>query len=273
MAKLSETITSRTATDEQILDFLADRFPGVRAGLDSPSEDYIIPIFELAVNSGGWEKVGKQVEKTTLLAFWRDALDLAHLRQLDIAKPVKKVEIIPASANAFDALEEEDSTEIAMSKPSEAESEGEQDEWNFLFKAAPLDEDWNDMLDGSDIASSMTSSDSEDSVPAAPPTPPVDMNEVLAAKEDFLKHFGYLRLPKIPHTNRDLDILLQDEDVWSFSAAERLRVFEFVAMHAKEDIDEDSIEEFESLEKRHALLRASYAEVKDNVGLSRGIRQ
>ena len=119
--------------------------------------------------------------------------------------------------------------------------------------------------EGSDVSSIAESSDSAKTGPEAPPTPLPDMNKVLAAKADFLKHFGYLNLPKIPNTNRNLDVLLHDEDVWSFSAQERSRVFEFVAMHAKEDIDEDSIEEFESLEKRHALLRASYAEVKDNV--------
>lgn len=121
---------------------------------------------------------------------------------------------------------------------------------------------------------------SEDDLVGRPPTdsesdpeledaaPPLTAREALEQQELFLTYFGLKTLPSIPKTQRDVSILLEDGDVWSFSREERRALSRMIEGEAKRCLDEESIAEFESLTALHEEARTKFEEATDNVRVS-----
>ena len=261
MKRVSANITMRTATESQIMDFLESRYPDVKASVCHPP-DFVNVLYEHSSDTAGWSTVGKSSSGGSIWSFWVNALDLQHLRSLD-ARPITiKPNPIATVVNRFEQLTVDEGEHLASSPEEDQDEEEEGDMSSFLF-ARPKIESWEDMSDSDSATGSNTTEESIITPPEVIAAPSVD--EVIQQKALFLEYFNLSSIPRIPMTDRKLDVLLTDGDVWSFSKEERQRVADSVSGQAKADIDEDSLALFESLAKRHEVARKQHAEARDNV--------
>jgi len=266
-------ITSSSADDDEIMAFLRDRHPELCESIGSPP-DFAYMLYEHAADTSGWETVGKVSGNVSEWSFWRKSLDLEHLRYLE-NKPLEvKPQQIAAPHNAFQALTiETDEPSISASDDGSESSDEDRDRsYDFMFHA-PIVDDWAEETD-SDASSANGAVIMPDAkLIDVPPTQPLrSAAVVIQDKKAFLEYFDLKQIPKVPTTSRKLSVLLDDNDAWDFSAEERLLVADYAARNAKDELDEEMLERFEVLAKRHEEARRGYAEAKDNVSSLRPIQ-
>ncbi|KAG8998674.1 hypothetical protein FRB90_012253 [Tulasnella sp. 427] len=98
----------------------------------------------------------------------------------------------------------------------------------------------------------------------------VDPDEDGSEPEDWLTQItGYFAelningIPPIPQTNRPVDQLLQDSDVWSMTKAERQKLYSLWSNELREFARESQKAEFAQLKARHAEAQATWSDIKD----------
>lgn len=91
----------------------------------------------------------------------------------------------------------------------------------------------------------------------------------LIRRREFVTHFlsrhGFNAVPAIPQTNRPLESLLEDPNVWNMSLLERESLYDTWYMAASELIRQTQVEDFEKSKKTHDDALKKFQELKDQV--------
>ena len=269
MKALIKEVTRTKSTDQQIMDYLEAVYPVLGDQLEAPSA--WIRLLMRHMMTGEWRVAGQDNRPSSIWSFWKTGLDLAHLEALHAEttrKPVKVEAPVSVQANRFDALNSEDGAntddETVVEESSNSDTSENEDDQVWAFALANRNRQF------APPASVDSDSDDQDSVSEVdtPPTPltPYQLDEeALEDRATFLSHFGMAELPKVPTTNRSIEELLDDGDAWRFSKGERVKLAIYLETHAKQDLDENLIAEFERLVEKFQEARQNMADVKDNV--------
>ncbi|RXK38429.1 hypothetical protein M231_04338 [Tremella mesenterica] len=268
MKRVSENITRSDATEEQIRHYLQQDHPALFASINNPPA-YVRALYINSADLDGWSTAGRKRTSQSLWAFWQAGLDLDHLRTLNAPPAKKTFDNKPIPTNRFDELSVADST----SEPSESEAivpQSEEDaRWSFFY-TPPDVEHWDDFdssqsdfeADLSDVSSLL---EIDDTVLTEVEDTYLTEAQALGDKDAFLEFFTLTELPTIPTGTRPMDALLQSTDCWGFSYEERTRLADWLGRRAKNDIDEEALEEFQSLTRRHEDARKRQDEARDNI--------
>jgi hypothetical protein len=81
----------------------------------------------------------------------------------------------------------------------------------------------------------------------------------------FLARFKLNRLPFIPTTTRSLDDLLAKDHVWTFSKDERAKVSEYIALQAKEELEDHALAPFRKLVEAYEVARKDFEQARQEV--------
>lgn len=274
MQKLSLSITRRQATDAEISNHLTIHFPEFQACLDEPTA-WISVVYEYTSDTSGWQNVGGGEAVSSMWRFWKDGHDLQHLRTL-ATKPRKAVPApVATTVNQFAALQIEDdqsSNDSAEADDAPVPVGSASDMWSFMF-VKPDIESWEEasITDRGSVSDTETDASDNFTRPGqhdSNTTRQTSISDAVQDGESFCSFFGFGTLPAIPQTDRDLDVLLADGDIWSFSMEERRRVAEFITAQAKADVDEESLALFEMLTRKHAEARRAHEEAVANVSIA-----
>lgn len=280
-----------TLSSERLLAYMEALYPRIKGALYAPPP-FVGELF--AVEHGGcaWKRAGKKSKKGqpyTLWDFWKEGVDLRHLEglraQVQRPEPIDKDPRAPVSRFDLSAPEPtiktagSQSTKSKHAKVAAAEDADDLELINagygHLLEMADISDDFiaeegarDSDTSGDDlIGRPPTDAESEDELYDPLPPPPT-AREALEQQEMFLAFFKLKTLPSIPTTKRDVPALLEDGDVWSFSRKERYAIARLIEGEAKRCLDEESIDEFQSLTAQHAEARTKFEEATDNVRVS-----
>ncbi|KAF8599525.1 P-loop containing nucleoside triphosphate hydrolase protein, partial [Ceratobasidium sp. AG-I] len=89
----------------------------------------------------------------------------------------------------------------------------------------------------------------------------VDQHRAFVA--EFMFQQGVGRIPTIPETNRALDELLADPNVWNMSLIERKTLHDVWYTAASQSIRQTQVEDFENLRQKHKDARRNFEEIKE----------
>lgn len=76
---------------------------------------------------------------------------------------------------------------------------------------------------------------------------------------------GVEEVPPIPETNRPVEELFEDEDVWNMSLSERESLYNAWYIAASEAIRHWQVKEFENLRGQHAEALKKFQQIQDQV--------
>jgi hypothetical protein len=213
----------------------------------------------------------------SLWSFWKAGLDHDHLRALHRHEP--KPSLTSAKEEPFDELSNRFATLIVDDAESDGDDKSSPDTSVSHTMTEKSDQVWTFGLDSgtqrfASPSSAGSDTDDDDSDPSeadTPPTPPSsheDDDHTLEDVQLFLHRFGMPQLPKIPQSDRSVEELLADGDVWLFSMKEREKIAKYVEKHAKQDLDQVLVAEFGSLREEFQECRQEWKDLADIVSRS-----
>ncbi|KAG8914739.1 hypothetical protein FRC00_011180 [Tulasnella sp. 408] len=98
--------------------------------------------------------------------------------------------------------------------------------------------------------------------------PTMDRATWTNARETFFEEIcGSRAIPSCPTTNRNINQLLQDPQMWSMSKAERDRLNAHLNQGMLEGSQQEQLEEFERLKERHREANVEWKEIQDKTKL------
>lgn len=93
--------------------------------------------------------------------------------------------------------------------------------------------------------------------------------DLIARHRDFvsqyLYQYGVDEIPAIPETNRPVEALLEDTNVWGMSVPEREALYNVWYMAASEAIRQSQVDDFENLHHKHTKALKRFQEMQDQV--------
>ncbi|KAF8696564.1 P-loop containing nucleoside triphosphate hydrolase protein, partial [Rhizoctonia solani] len=102
---------------------------------------------------------------------------------------------------------------------------------------------------------------------------PINLNEdseehdIVSKHQEFVSQYlyqhGIEEIPPIPETDRPVEELINDSQVWKMSVSERQTLYNTWYMVASDFIRESQVEHFESLRRNHANALKRYQEIQD----------
>ena len=106
--------------------------------------------------------------------------------------------------------------------------------------------------------------------PSSPePSPVVEVETRPSYVNDaagFFEALGEDGIPAVPLSDRALEELLEDGDVWNMSRYERQLLHEYWIEQARTQMQKNQQDEFERLRKMHGSKVQEYSEIKEQVG-------
>lgn len=246
---------------------------------------------------GDWRVAGRggrvQDADTSLYAHWLAGRDIefierAHTSPLHTeAETPNAQSAAPISSNRYDYLasapdtnvEEDvlDSARVTVTAPrGEDELDADDDE-----EVLPPEETWMHVVvedsepDALESAPESPIRVSTGETPDVLPPQPTDHGTTIIQPTDFrnvadfFQACGHPSIPSIPHHDRPLTALLDEdfEDVWAYSKAERQRFHSFIESEVRVLLQRTRTMEFERLRQRHRDVVTKYNEGKDEVSL------
>ncbi|KAH9839366.1 P-loop containing nucleoside triphosphate hydrolase protein, partial [Rhodofomes roseus] len=244
---------------------------------------------------GGWRVTGRgghdEDVDTSLYAHWLagrdiDFLERAHISLLRTQAEVYGVErsTVPVSSNRYDYLAsapdsnlEEDTFELTseVAAPRDESHPDSDDD----VEAAPPEEAWMHVVvedSGPDVLESESTARDNTSQPPDVAQPraaqPASLDDATSIRptdfrnlEDFFLACGHPGIPSVPHHDRPLHTLLEEdyEDVWAYSRSERQRFHAFIEKEVRMTLQSTRVMEFERLRQRHRDASTKYNEGKD----------
>ncbi|TFY62891.1 hypothetical protein EVJ58_g3578 [Rhodofomes roseus] len=244
---------------------------------------------------GGWRVTGRgghdEDVDTSLYAHWLagrdiDFLERAHISLLRTQAEVYGVErsTVPVSSNRYDYLAsapgsnlEEDTFELTseVAAPRDESHPDSDDD----VEAAPPEEAWMHVVvedSGPDVLESESTARDDTSQPPDVAQPraaqPASLDDATSIRptdfrnlEDFFLACGHPGIPSVPHHDRPLHTLLEEdyEDVWAYSRSERQRFHAFIEKEVRMTLQSTRVMEFERLRQRHRDASTKYNEGKD----------
>lgn len=299
-----QTMGSRAYEENEMLAFLDQQVNQLHAGLMHPAE-WVAALKDAHGVGKGWHRVGRggQSGWWSFWKAGRDIDHLERLQRDEWVKAAREAEraaereaeraLAGAERNRFAALSLEEvkgggANPIGEHADATVETAIEDDDiddgtqWSFLLgdrSQAQLDwaQDESDSSDGDEVDSviigpadssspltGQTANANVAPVARKADTPP-QWQQALYDQASFLKFYQYRQLPKVPHGNRSLEKLMDNdllEEAWEFSRAERARVVRFIEAQYKEQVDESTLDDFARLAKLHAKAREDFQEAK-----------
>lgn len=258
MDVLAAEIIQRQPTESQILCQLRADYPAILDDLENPVE-WIKEVGTLSV-----DRHDRRADAGSFWRFWKQGLDLQHLRNL--AKQPEGPPARPKSdlSDRFAALPPPSLPAPYLSPTSSAVVGGRplcptptqpQSRLSHAMGSTghPPNSRSSDELAHDSLWRSGTSEPS--------------LANVLRDPVSFCSRFGFAKLPTIPQTSRNLDVLLADGDIWSFSMDERQRIATAVTEKAKGEVPAELLARFGDLVRRHDNARQSHEEAQANVSI------
>ncbi|KAH7108426.1 AAA domain-containing protein [Auriculariales sp. MPI-PUGE-AT-0066] len=229
---LIKSITNQEVADEELDRYLSMAYPQHLASLQSPP-DWVWYLYNDRSQDAAVSRQ-RQCEANsnhlTLLGFWLSVKDLA-------------IHGLPRNP--------EQETETSTAHDNQQSS-----------GAAPLEEENFDDLDSAwmaipslPVAEATTSQISPEPLPGPPATLP-----------DFFARFN-MQIPPIPQTERPIDQLKEEFDIWNMSATERQQLYHFWREEAAQLFKVSRAAESEALRKRLAEVQQRHDALQDQMRL------
>jgi len=276
--KLVEKIAQEAATDAEVQEHLLMSYPEHLAALRAPAP-WIHALYEdlLSDISHGWMNVGQTaLAEQTMLDFWAAGTDLNVFRLPVILKPSFDPQPAfaankGASFNKFDALsgsvdddqddcDDDHAAEVAFETVSASDFEAVSDVPDDLESA------WMRVPTAIDIPSASKPS-LEPTASSAHPSDTLSAPSSADPPRTQLEFFSGFNMPvpNMPDSDRPLDDLLLDSEVWAMSLRERQRLHAVWTQEAGEINHISRVTEFESLRKQLAERQKRYNSLRDRV--------
>ncbi|KAJ3544380.1 hypothetical protein NM688_g5751 [Phlebia brevispora] len=250
-----------------------------------------------ADGGGDWTRIGQggrdeDVDESEL-AYWLSGGDLEFLELAyiqPIRNPPKSVnkstadiaETSTAATNQYQALDVETGDDSDSSDSLSVDESDEGLRESALDVEVPPEEAWMLIEDAEPqptqepAAAALEAQQVPEhiSAQAAPGSEPFEFSEsagtsTLAIRpsdfydvRDFLHYTGYSQLPMMPTTNRPLETLVDLDDVWEMSLPERRRLHAYWTEEVRRTVEENRVQEFERLRKKHAEALQKFEEGK-----------
>jgi hypothetical protein len=81
----------------------------------------------------------------------------------------------------------------------------------------------------------------------------------------FLYQYGVEEIPVLPETDRPVEELFEDSNVWGMSLPERKTLYDAWYMIASDSIRQSQVEDFENLRRKHTEALKQFQEIQDQV--------
>ena len=285
-----ERLGSKRLSEDDIMDHLQETHGQIWRGLNAPPA-WVDCLQKATMGGKGWAIVGKRgaSSKSSTWAFWTSGRDLDHLAHLDYLLRNPEPDVA-AVENMFAALDDSDTASSGNGSTGQEDSDADGDDlgtpadeeegqvenaadaWAFLLgnqdRHVAWEDDWEDdsSSGGEELQPKVQSR-----LASRVATPIITIEEALQDPNHFLDFFGLTELPLVPSTDRERDVLLLSStcrNIWGWSKYERGKVARFIEARLKEEIDRQDVDQFETLTRRHAILRADFEEARGAVCLS-----
>ncbi|KDQ57638.1 hypothetical protein JAAARDRAFT_270513 [Jaapia argillacea MUCL 33604] len=276
LGALMKNYLRKSVEGPEMLSYLEVQYPEHSEHFKHPPS-WVSLLYHLESDSGPdgeWQQGGRKSQKEatdkTIYGYWRNCLDIEFLRTSQESNRVHSSPSAPAPnptpvrppaqpsfprANQYDllaTLEDEGAlTEDDLDEGPEATPE---ERW----MNAPL------------VAHDEPSVKSEPLVvrPKTPPAPSPHPPIILEATDvndlpGFFAQFGYDGIPILSTTDKPLEALLEQDDVWSMSVAERGRLNTYWIEVFRINAYQTQTEDFERLRRKHAEALRQYNEGRD----------
>ncbi|KAG6830463.1 hypothetical protein H0H92_000616 [Tricholoma furcatifolium] len=257
--KLMKTLVRDQSSSDAITDYLASQFPEHSEHIQFPPP-WISAVHASSVadEAAGWQTVGNLTSqpKKDFYSFWKRGDDLAFLSRME-NPPAPDVPLPPSAishpANKFALLQEvtmgDDRENI-----SDSNNDGDEDEelqpWEISWassstSAANVPTPANYEAPSAPIVQDVVHLDSNIQASAG-----LNMSDLQDPAVFFATH-GLEAIPAVPFGNRSLDDLLNEGDVWTFSADERRTLHAFWNQCVREQTYQNKLGDFERLRKQY----------------------
>ncbi|KAF5380591.1 hypothetical protein D9615_004617 [Tricholomella constricta] len=260
---LMKAFTQTQISSDAIAEFLQTQYPEHFEHILFPPR-WISTIHALsAIDDAGWQKIGKrpndiQDSDNTKYAFWLRGRDLEFLARKE--EPPKTREppppTKPLQENKFALLQGIESA------ADEDDEDHEEEPWQLHWGS--LSADSVDMPVSADQRAPIDWHPAEKNVP--PPRSPspaaIDITDLQDPALFFAAH-DCATVPQIPASDRPLDILLGEGDMWSFSLVERQRLHAYWVQCVRESLQQNHLDDFESLRKKYTRVLEIYNQGKN----------
>ncbi|KAG6903063.1 hypothetical protein C0995_006250 [Termitomyces sp. Mi166 len=264
--KLMQKFSQTVVPSDTITDYLAIQYPEHSEHIKFPPS-WISAIFAVSLADGdaGWQTVGNQATTEgvrNIYSFWQRGADLEFLSRM--SRPQPPVEPLP-QPEAFPPV-----NKFALLKEEVADALDDNDDSD---EEPPWLSSWDSP---SENESSATATATATAVPVAQPETflpapsrsPSPAGLRISDLQDpavfFLAH-GCAQVPLVPDSNRSLDELLLEGDMWAFAIAERRKLHAYWEQQVRENIYRNNIEDFERLRGNYVRALEVCNEGKDEV--------
>ncbi|KAH7108419.1 P-loop containing nucleoside triphosphate hydrolase protein [Auriculariales sp. MPI-PUGE-AT-0066] len=271
LAALVQSIADQQVTDEEFEQHMSMAWPEHWASLQSPP-DWVRYLYDEYFQdmAAGWQHQGKaNTTHQTLLGFWLDNSDMAihklphHIEQVN-AVPVASGS--QPSSNRFDVLAstvtlEDGGQDTVNENDTTSALSSEED----LMGIHDLDEAWINIPEQQKHDQTGPSrSVTETTVPQDPSLPDIqpDNPKPPATLPDFFARFN-MPIPPIPSSDRPVDELRDELDVWSMSETERQQLYQFWREEAAQLYYTTRVAQFENLRKQLAETQQRHDALRD----------
>ncbi|KAG6920270.1 hypothetical protein DXG01_005039 [Tephrocybe rancida] len=254
--QLMEAFARTIISSDEITEYLMTQHPEHSEHLGyPPSWISALHALSLADTEAGWQTVGSRgpdQNDQSLYSFWERRGDLEFLSgngprdDSPLPEPAEspRISIEHPSTNKFALLQNMASTND--------EDEVDLQPWEISWLARQT----NDTLP------------SPPTIPVPPPEarPPSPAGLQISDLRDpavFFAAHGYANVPDEPTSDRPLDFLLEEGNMWAFSATERKKLHAYWEQRVREGLYQNNIENFERLRKKYTKALQVYNEGKD----------
>ncbi|KAG6845312.1 hypothetical protein H0H87_011162 [Tephrocybe sp. NHM501043] len=265
--KLMNSFAQRNVPMTEIAQYIATQYPEHSERMQFPPT-WISCIHNLSVadNEAGWQTVGSSpsddpLEYNSVYSFWERGGDLKFLSRTDeFEVPIlpasisNSLDVEPSLANRFALLQLEADPEGSNSDEDEV-NEGESWQTSWLSTNDDRNRERDPMIMSAPLPEALP--------PSRPRSPAGLQIPDLRDPAVFFAAQGCAEVPSVPVSNRPLETLLEDGNVWSFSVVERERLHVYWKERVRETIHQNNIHDFESLRGKYTQALQLYNEGKD----------
>ncbi|KAH9931167.1 P-loop containing nucleoside triphosphate hydrolase protein [Epithele typhae] len=258
--KFMDEFFKREVDPQTILNHIRFQAPILHESIESPTgwTEVVYKLF--SESEAGWRvtgaggKDGGEVDRS-VYGFWLQGGDITFLNDahytLRHRQPAQQSKAgAQAPSNRFDVLQDESVPDADDEVEAEDIPPSPNDSNAAAAEAAPEEEWLFEMFDDTpETAPDVAEQPFQPPNEAEPPQP-----------HPFFVAYGCPDVPPVPTTTRQIEVLRDQEDAWSLSADERLRLHEAWSNEVRLSAREMQTAEFRRLREKHAAAAQAYSE-------------
>ena len=283
LVSLVKSFAEKQISSSDIMTYIEIQYPEHNEHICNPPE-WIRTMISLWGNSdknGGWETAGKRGSKVpsddSTYGRWLRGEDLDFLSpkpDLPVVKPA--ADGTSEIGNRFNALSIDVPVDDASDESDSGPEDDESDQEVEMESDSEGGADWQ-RLEFNEAEEELTrpaSAQRESHSPEIEYVTPVDFmtpdeaETQITDPQDLLAFFNahsMNNIPEIPVTDRDLETLLAQGSIWTFSKSERWKLDQYWRERTREDIWQGQLEEFENLRRKYKAYQELASQGKDEV--------